>query len=443
VNYHVLTFDITCLYFPFSEHRRFQGFSVRSARYDSIRENLGSELNLVDSLHVILEHEEPPRIQRRMTGILSNQERLEQERRDQDRREQERQEEERRELERREQGRLEQERHEQERLEEERRELRRIEETLEREDLQERLAQALQAQQNLEQEKRRQQQHEKQEQERKEEERRRQGTREQGRREQEALVQGRALVQGGAFAQGEALVERRALNDSEWARKRHTQIDMESLDAIRNQRGLVIVGQAQERQHYTGQEIPGSNLQSGRELVLADPSNLQAPVNNRLEQEGLEGLERARLERMEQERLEQERILEAERTRKRHTQIDMESLVSGRATRSQDDLSLAGHAQVRQQTPINDRNIGQETTGSNLQPGRELVVANPSSNIRNLQTPVNDETSGRQVIYRPPPSISALLTSTGFDSTGSGDTAFYPHHLQCSRTRGLEDLPHS
>ncbi|KAH8765626.1 hypothetical protein BGZ57DRAFT_533732 [Hyaloscypha finlandica] len=178
----------------------------------------------------------------------------------------------------------------QERLEQERRELRRIEETLEREDLQERLAQALQAQQNLEQEKRRQQQHEKQEQERQEEERRRQGTREQGRREQEALVQGRALVQGGAFAQGGALVERRALvqggafaqggalverralNDSERTRKRHTQIDMESLDAIGNQRGLVIVGQAQERQHYTGQEIPGSNLQSGRELVLADPT---------------------------------------------------------------------------------------------------------------------------------------------------------------------------
>ena len=214
----------------------------------------------------------------------------------------------------------------QERLEQERRELRRIEETLEREDLQERLAQAFQAQQNLEQEKRRQQQHEKQEQERQEEERRRQGTREQGRREQEALVQGRALVQGGAFAQGGALVERRALNDSERTRKRHTQIDMESLDAIGNQRGLVIVGQAQERQHYTGQEIPGSNLQSGRELVLADPSNLQAPVNNRLEQEGLEGLERARLEqeRLEQERLEQERLEQERLERERLEQERLE-----------------------------------------------------------------------------------------------------------------------
>ena len=55
VNYHVLTFDVTCLYFPFSEHCMFQGFSVRSARYESIRENSGSEVDLVDCRHVILE----------------------------------------------------------------------------------------------------------------------------------------------------------------------------------------------------------------------------------------------------------------------------------------------------------------------------------------------------------------------------------------------------
>jgi hypothetical protein len=73
------------------------------------------------------------------------------------------------------------------------------------------LAPALQAQQNLEQEKQRQQQYERQEQERQEEERRRQETREQGKREQEALVQGRTL------------------NDSERARKRHTQIDPRNL----------------------------------------------------------------------------------------------------------------------------------------------------------------------------------------------------------------------
>jgi hypothetical protein len=33
----------------------FQGHSVRSARYESIRENLGSEIDLVNSRHVILE----------------------------------------------------------------------------------------------------------------------------------------------------------------------------------------------------------------------------------------------------------------------------------------------------------------------------------------------------------------------------------------------------
>ena len=33
----------------------FQGHSVRSARYELIRENSGSEVDLVDSRHVILE----------------------------------------------------------------------------------------------------------------------------------------------------------------------------------------------------------------------------------------------------------------------------------------------------------------------------------------------------------------------------------------------------
>jgi hypothetical protein len=114
----------------------------------------------------------------------------------------------------------------------------------------------------------------------------------------------------------------------------------------------------------------------------------------------LERLEQERLEqeRLEQERLEQEKILkDLEQARKRHTQIDMESLVSGRATGNQDGLSPAGHAQERQQTPTGDHNTGQEMTGSNLQSGQELVVADPSSNTHNPQTPVSDETSGRQV----------------------------------------------
>jgi hypothetical protein len=344
--------------------------------------------------------------------LLPNQERLEQERRDQDRREQERQEEERREEERR----------EEERREEERRELRRLEETLEREDVQERLAQALQAQENLRQQNRRQQEHEKQEQEREEEERRRQEIRERGRREQEALVQGRPL------------------NDPERARKRHTQIDMESLvsSAVGNQTDVSAAGQAQEQEPETA----SSDIQSGRELVAADPSlntarNLQELERERQDQDRREE-ERLEQERQEQERLEQERqeqerlelrrieerleredlqerlaqALEAqqnleqekqrqqqherqeqereeeerrrqetrergrreqealvqgrtlddsERARKRHTQIDMESLVSD--ARNQRDLPAAG-----------------------LQTGRELVVADPSSNtVRNLQ----------------------------------------------------------
>jgi hypothetical protein len=267
--------------------------------------------------------------------LLSNQERLEQERRNQDRREQERQEEETREeerleLERREQGRLEQERLEQERLEqerleqerleqerleqerleEERRELRRIEETLEREDVQERLAQALQAQENLRQQNRRQQEQEKQEQEREEEERHRQEIRERGRREQEALVQGRTL------------------NDPERVRKRHTQIDMESLvsGAIGNQTDVSATSQAQEQE----QETAGSDIQSGRELVAADPSlntarNLQELERQRQDQDRREE-ERQEQERQEQERQEQERQERQEQERQEQERLEQERL---------------------------------------------------------------------------------------------------------------------
>ena len=243
---------------------------------------------------------------------LSNQERLEQERRDQDRQEQDRRNEERREEERREEERREEERREeerreeerreqleQERLEEERQELRRIEETLEREDLQERLAQASQAQGNLEQEKQRQQEQEKREQERQEEEMRRQETREQGRREQEKTV-----------------------NDSERARKRHTQIDMESVvsGGAGNQRSLSTAGPAQELQQartgdqHMGQETAEPNLRlendqaSGRQERLEwERLERERQKQRRLQQERLEQ-ERLQQERLEQERLEQERL---------------------------------------------------------------------------------------------------------------------------------------
>ena len=48
--YHVLLLSL------FSEHYRFQGIGVRSARYESIREYFGeSEVDLVDCRHMILE----------------------------------------------------------------------------------------------------------------------------------------------------------------------------------------------------------------------------------------------------------------------------------------------------------------------------------------------------------------------------------------------------
>ncbi len=93
----------------------------------------------------------------------------------------------------------------------------------------------------------------------------------------------------------------RTLNDSERARTRHTQINMESLVSdAGNQR-----------------DLPAAGLQTGRELVIADPSlttvrNLQRLEQERLEQERLEQerLDRERLEqgRLEQERLERERL---------------------------------------------------------------------------------------------------------------------------------------
>jgi hypothetical protein len=74
------------------------------------------------------------------------------------------------------------------------------------------------------------------------------GVRGTGAREGTGIREG-TCIRGGTRVRG-ALIERRALNDSERARKRHTQIDMESLvpSAIRNQPGLFIMGQAQERQ---------------------------------------------------------------------------------------------------------------------------------------------------------------------------------------------------
>jgi hypothetical protein len=109
-------------------------------------------------------------------------------------------------------------------------------------------------------------------------------------------------------------VQGRTLDDSERARKRHTQIDMESLVSdARNQR-----------------DLPAAGLQTGRELVVADPSsntvrNLQRLEQERLEQERLERerLERERLERLEQERLEQERL---ERERLEQERLEQERL---------------------------------------------------------------------------------------------------------------------
>jgi hypothetical protein len=49
-----------------------------------------------------------------------------------------------------------------------------------------------------------------------------------------------------------------------------------------------------------------------------------------------------------------------------------------------------------------------------LQLGRELVAADPSSDAtRNPQTLVNDQTGGRQVMYRPSTLHFSMLTSAG------------------------------
>jgi hypothetical protein len=67
----------------------------------------------------------------------------------------------------------------------------------------------------------------------------------------------------------------------------------------------------------------------------------------------------------------------------------MENIVSA-VTRNQ------GQAQ-HQQAQTDGHHTWQETAGSNLQSGRELVVADPSSDTaRTPQTLVNDQPSGRQ-----------------------------------------------
>jgi len=283
---------------------------------------------------------------------------------------------------------------------------------LEREQLQERLAQNLREQEKLEQEKLEQekleqekleqekQEQEKREQERQQEERLRTETREQDRREQE-----------------------KALEDSERARKRHTQIDMKSLilgGSTGNQRGLSSADQGQEHQQaqaedqQPGQSTPGPNLLLDWELVAADSSsnvdlNLRTTAieeQERLEREQLKQLEQERLERerlkREQEKREQEQRErreqehqdqeeQSEEARKRHMQIDMESVISSRTTGNQRRLPPKDEAQG-QLAQADDDEAGQSTLGPNLLLDWELVAAGSSSNIAlNPQTLAKEE----------------------------------------------------
>ena len=98
--------------------------------------------------------------------------------------------------------------------------------------------------------------------------------------------------------------------------------------AARNQ-GQAQGQQAQTNDHHTGQEITGSNFQSGRDLVVADPSSDTArsprtPVNDQTGRRR-ESLERDSLERVrqEQERLEQERL---EREKLEQERLELERL---------------------------------------------------------------------------------------------------------------------
>ena len=191
----------------------------------------------------------------------------------------------------------------------------------------------------------------------------------------------------------------------EQVRLEHERLEQERLELLRIEERL-------ERDEVQERLAQALQVQGNLEQEKQNQQQREKQEQERQEEE------RRRQETREKGRREQEKSLkDSERTGKRHTQIDMESLVSGRATENQDGLSAASHAQGRQQTRTDGHNAGSETTDLNLQSGRELVVADPSSNTRNPQTLVNNEASGRQVC-RPSTLDLSMLTSTGFDSAG-------------------------
>ncbi len=105
--------------------------------------------------------------------------------------------------------------------------------------------------------------------------------------------------------------------------------------------------------------------------------------------------------RLEQEKREQgmaQSRREVKQDKKRHTQIDMESLVSGHASNHQESISLADPARPNQQATANEHLVTQPSHGSNLVLAQESKIANTGvKKAHSLQTTANNHPSTQQV----------------------------------------------
>ncbi|KAK6592219.1 hypothetical protein H4I96_12079 [Botrytis cinerea] len=116
----------------------------------------------------------------------------------------------------------------------------------------------------------------------------------------------------------------------------------------------------------------------------------------RAEQERAEQ-ERAERERAERERVEQEKILEGpESVGKRHTRIDMESLITEKVSRNNNE-HLKDDQPKRSHLEKDNYDTGQETPILDTQPKEEFPLESPAShNFHDSQNPVRSELSDQQ-----------------------------------------------
>ncbi len=247
---------------------------------------------------------------------------------------------------------------------------------------QERLDQERQERARLEQER---QEQEKREQERQEQARQEQARQEQERQEQERQEQ-----------------ERREQERLEQERHEQERLEQERLEQERHEQ------ERHEQERLEQEKREQERLEQERlEQARQEQARLE---QERLEQERLEQ-ERLEQERLEQERLEQERLEQEKREqemahsrrevkqhKKRHTQIDMESLISGHARDHQESISLADPARPNQQATANEHPVTQPTHGSNLELAQESEIASTAvKKAHSLQTTANDHPSRQQV----------------------------------------------